>query len=147
MFIPERKWEWLSVTFLSIFWCLLLSLKTECWFSSSAVHRMETAESPGGVLHDPRWCHSHGTHVLVVCVGTPIILLLIPYPTLREMVHYILFYFMFQQKISDVQGHPQLCRKYEANPRYIRISPKQKYHMIIHDISNNIKVEKPSAQW
>lgn len=98
------------------------------------------------VLHDPRWCYSRGTHVLVVCVGTPIILLLIPYPTPRELVHYILFYFMFQQKISDVQGHPQLRSKYEANPRYIRIFPKQKYHMIIYDISNNIKVEKPSAQ-
>lgn len=53
---------------------------------------------------------------------------------------------MFQQKISDVQGHPQLRSKYEANPRYIRISLKQKYHMIIHDITNNIKVETPSAQ-
>lgn len=41
MFIPERKWGWLSVTFLSIFWCLLLSLKTECWFSSSAVRKVQ----------------------------------------------------------------------------------------------------------
>lgn len=84
--------------------------------------------------------------MLVVYVGTPLILLLIPYPTPRELVDSILFYFMFQRKISDVQGHPQLRSKYEANPRYIRISPKQKCHIIIHDISNNIKLEEPSAQ-
>lgn len=65
MLIPERKWEWLSMTFLSIFWCLLLSLKTECWFSSSAVHRMETVESPGGVLHDPSWCQCSMTPLML----------------------------------------------------------------------------------